>query len=97
MSYTQITPREYSDQDTQQLLWQLLELSFRFELLMLDRRATAATAQRSENEREREKLMSPLTRELDVLKMLPCLLESVHGSNQFFIGLGSWPKCRTEN
>jgi hypothetical protein len=68
-----IPPREYSDQDARQLLWQLSELSFRFELLMLDRRATAATAQRfdPENEREREKLTSPLIRELDVLKCFP--------------------------
>lgn len=66
-----IPAREYTEQDARQLLWQLSELSFRFELLMLDRRAAGATAQKFENEREREKLMSPVAREADVLKCFP--------------------------
>lgn len=63
--------QQYSEQEAQRILWDLSELSFQFELLMLDRRAAAATAQQFESEEDKQKLMAPLLRELNVLKCFP--------------------------
>ncbi|KAF8328277.1 hypothetical protein F5887DRAFT_1083259 [Amanita rubescens] len=61
--------REYSIPEAQKLLWELSELSFRFDLIMLDRKALAA--RQLENNSHNQRLLSPLSREALILACFP--------------------------
>ncbi len=62
-------PREYSIPEARNVLWELSELSFRFDLIMLDRKALAA--RRLENNARNALLLSPLSREPLILACFP--------------------------
>ena len=62
-------PREYSISEARNMLWELSELSFRFDLIMLDRKALAA--RRLENNAWNARLLSPLSREPLILACFP--------------------------
>ena len=62
--------KDYSAHEAQQILWELSELSFRYELLMLDRRAIMQLAQAAED-KEFKDWLSPMSREIHVLHCFP--------------------------
>jgi len=61
--------REYSRRGAQGMLWELAELSFRFDLVMLDKKALAARG--LENTAYNVQLLSPLSRERLIMACFP--------------------------
>jgi hypothetical protein len=60
---------QYSVSEAQRILWELSELGFRYELVMLDRRAIQPRV--IEDQRYKDFLLSPLTRESVILRCFP--------------------------
>ena len=64
-----VEARDYSTRRAQEVLWELAELSFRFDLVMLDKKALAARG--LENTAYNASLLSPLYRERLILACFP--------------------------
>ena len=65
----EVPVRQYSIREAQRMLWELSELSFRYELVMLDRRAVMGGV--FEDTVYKDSLLSPLIRETDILWCFP--------------------------
>ncbi|KAF8326720.1 hypothetical protein F5887DRAFT_1084334 [Amanita rubescens] len=61
--------KQYSVSEAQTVLWELSELGFRYELVMLDRRAIEPRV--IEDQRYKDSLLSPLKRETHILRCFP--------------------------
>jgi hypothetical protein len=61
--------KQYSISEAQTILWELSELGFRYELVMLDRRAIEPRV--FEDQRYKDALLSPLIRESTILRCFP--------------------------
>ena len=61
--------RQFSNHEAQQMLWELSELSFRYELVMLDGRAVMECIFKDKS--YLKELLSPLTRKTDILRCFP--------------------------
>ena len=66
----EVLVRDFSVREAQQKLWELSELSFRYELIMLDRQAIPLASEIEDN-KEYKASLSPMARETYVLRCFP--------------------------